>query len=121
MLSYKTKVDSHCRWETYEHSTQELPQQREDQYITRMARHIVGNTSLILDTGRLVRPGDPVAALGGDTDPIQEGHISKTRWRWNKYTWDWKFFDPRQIFFSPTIRYCELPHYAKEARKGVTT
>ena len=39
-----------------------------------MARHIVGNTSLILDTGRLVRPGDPVTALGGDTDPIQEGH-----------------------------------------------
>ena len=77
-----------------------------------MARHIVGKTSLILDTGRLVRPGDPVAALDGDRDPIQEGHTSKARWRWNKYTWDWKFFDPRQIFFSPTIRYCELPHYA---------
>ena len=63
-------------------------------------------------SGRLVRPGDPVAALGGNTDPMQEGHISKTRWRWNKYTWDWKLFDPLQIFFSPTIRYCDLPHYA---------
>ena len=24
VLYYKTKVDSHCRWETYEHSPQEL-------------------------------------------------------------------------------------------------
>ena len=85
-----------------------------------MARHIVGKTSLILDTGRLVRPGDPVAALGGDTDPIQEGHISKARWRWNKYTWDWKLFDPLQIFFSPSIRYCDLPHYANASRLAPT-
>ena len=85
-----------------------------------MARHIVGKTSLILDTGRLVRPGDPVAALDGDRDPIQEGHISKARWRWNKYTWDWKLFDPLQIFFSPTIRYCDLPHYANASRLAPT-
>ena len=47
---------------------------------TRPPRHKVGKTG----SGRLVRPGDPVAALSGNTNPMQERHISRARWRWNK-------------------------------------
>lgn len=58
--------------------------------------------------------GDPAAALGGGAVKIAEGDIEKPFMRTSEHTGEHKFFDPNQIFLSPSIRYCELPQYARE-------
>lgn len=69
----------------------------------------------ILATGRLVRPGESVAVLGGGAVGIRTdtGRIKQPSWRINLSSGEREYFDPNQIFCSPSIRYCELPHYAK--------
>jgi len=69
----------------------------------------------VLATGRLVKPGDRVAALDGQAVGIRgdTGRIRKPFRRRNRHTGQQEWFDPCQIFLSPSIRYCCLPHYAK--------
>jgi len=72
--------------------------------------------SLILGTGRLLKPGDATAALGGQSVSIRPGHIQQPFWRDNLHTGKKEHFNPVQIFCSPSIRYCELPQYAKKVK-----
>jgi len=69
----------------------------------------------ILATGRLLRPGETTAALDGAAVAVRPGHIKKPFRRVNAYTKEEELFDPMQIFLSPSIRYCELPQYAKHS------
>ena len=73
----------------------------------------------ILGTGRLVKPGDRVAALEGKVVGIRAdtGRIRKPFKRNNGHTGadELFMFDPNQIFLSPTIRYSELPQCAKKS------
>lgn len=76
----------------------------------------------ILHEGRLSFQGATV--VGGTRVGIRSGHISKAFWR-NRKTWrshtgvqdkhnppgnpqDWEWFDPCQVFMSPSIRYCTV-------------
>ena len=73
----------------------------------------------ILTGGRLVKPGDPVAALGGEPVGIRDGHLKAPFKRKNLYTGNLELFDPNQIFFSPSIRYIDMHlegMYAKSVR-----
>jgi len=69
----------------------------------------------VLATGRLVKPGDRVAVLDGHSIGIRKdtGRIRSPFWRRNKHTGQNEWFDPCQIFLSPSLRYCCLPHYSK--------
>jgi len=69
----------------------------------------------VLATGRLVKPGERVAALDGHAVEIRSdtGRIRKPFYRRNRHTGQTEWFDPCQIFLSPSIRYCCLPHYSK--------
>lgn len=82
-----------------------------------LAFHSTASEALpkVLVTGRLVKPGDRVAALDGQAVGIRAdtGRIRKPFFRRNRHTGQKEWFDPCQIFLSPSIRYCCLPHYAK--------
>jgi hypothetical protein len=67
----------------------------------------------ILEAGcRVARAGDVV--LGGWQLGVQKGHITKAFERVNRFTQSKELFDPTNMFFSsPSIKYCELPCYAK--------
>ena len=71
----------------------------------------------ILGTGRLVKPGDRVAALEGKAVGIRGDtkRIRKPFERTNAKSGIVELFDPNQIFLSPTIHYSELPQYAKKS------
>lgn len=73
----------------------------------------VQNLRPILGTSRLLKPGDPAAALGGKAVKIVPGHIQTPLERTNQHTGDRELLDPLQIFLSPSIRYVELPQYAQ--------
>ena len=55
-----------------------------------------------------------LAALDGESVGIRAGHILKVGERVNRHTKEKELFDPDQIFFSPSIRYCALPQYANK-------
>eukprot|EP00812_Abedinium_dasypus_P010862 NODE_4458_length_672_cov_383.358185.p1 GENE.NODE_4458_length_672_cov_383.358185~~NODE_4458_length_672_cov_383.358185.p1 ORF type:complete len:198 (+),score=12.76 NODE_4458_length_672_cov_383.358185:3-596(+) len=69
----------------------------------------------VLATSRLVKPGDRVAALDGQAVGIRgdTGRIRKPFVRHNRHTGQKEWFDPRQIFLTPSIRYCCQPHYSR--------
>ena len=53
---------------------------------------------------QLLLPGDVTAS--GVKIPIRAGHIKKPFRRVNSHTGEQERFDPRQIFTSPSVRYC---------------
>ena len=68
----------------------------------------------ILTSGQLAKPGDTVV-VSADTVKtlgIRDGHIPKPFKRRNEHCPGVReTFDPNQIFFSPTIKYCECSAY----------
>ena len=66
-----------------------------------------------------MKPGDRVAALGGEPVGIRDGHLKAPFKRKNLYTGNLELFDPNQIFFSPSILYIDMQlkgKYAKSVR-----
>ena len=66
----------------------------------------VGTAVAILQQAdwQLLQPGDVTAS--GVKIPIRAGHIKEPFRRVNSHTGEQELFDPRQIFTSPSVRYC---------------
>ena len=58
---------------------------------------------------QLLLPGDKTAS--GVTIPIRSGHYEKPFWRKNSVTRERELFDPKQMFFSPSVRPPSPPTY----------
>lgn len=74
----------------------------------------VDSVKSILSTGQLAKPGDKV--LGGSIIGVREGHYRAKFERINEYTGKKEMFDPKAIFFSPSIKYSGLPLYSPTVR-----
>lgn len=66
---------------------------------------------------QLLTPGTETES--GFTLPIRPGHIDGGFTRINSRSGATETFDPKQIFMSPTIKYCEEPAYTEFERSGV--
>eukprot|EP01045_Picozoa_sp_COSAG04_P030086 COSAG04_NODE_5123_length_1728_cov_2.409454_1_plen_445_part_10 len=53
---------------------------------------------------QLLKAGDVTST--GHKIHLRDGHITKAKWRTNEFTGKRELFNPRQIFTSPSIKYC---------------
>ena len=75
----------------------------------------VDSLGAILASGKLAQPGDQLVGLDGKVTElsIPAGHISSSFVRHNEHLGKRETFDPRQVFFSPSILYAAKTQYAK--------